>query len=86
MRRLKKKLIIFAALCLLISGGCGVGTAARNLKVYPIPIQPELTSMTQDETQRIIMEASDFSSLTEYVIRLTGQLDKCNNQAKIFNE
>ena len=42
--------------------------------------------MTQDETQRIIMEASDFSSLTEYVIRLTGQLDKCNNQAKIFNE
>ena len=40
--------------------------------------------MTQDEAQRIIMEGADFSSLTEYVIRLTGQLDKCNNQAQTF--
>ncbi len=68
----------------LLVSGCGVGTAARNLKVYPAPVQPELSSMTQDEAQRIIMEGADFSSLTEYVIRLTGQLDKCNNQAKTF--
>jgi hypothetical protein len=42
--------------------------------------------MTQDEAQRIIMDENDFSGLTEYVIRLNGQLEKCNKQAQMFNE
>ena len=34
----------------------------------------------------VSMPNKDFSDLTEYVIRLEGQLGKCNGQSKTFNE
>ena len=70
----------------LLITGCGIGTTARNLKSYSAPIQPELKSMKQDQTKRVSMSKSDFSDLTEYVIRLSGQLEKCNNQASKWNQ
>ena len=69
----------------LLISGCGT-TVARNLKTYPAPTKPELNSVKQDEAKQIIMEGSDFKKLTEYVIRLSGQLEKCNNQSSAWNE
>jgi len=34
----------------------------------------------------VSMPEKDFSDLTQYVIRMEGQLQKCNEQSKAFNE
>ena len=34
----------------------------------------------------VSMPNKDFSDLTQYVIKLEGQLRKCNEQSKVFNE
>ena len=85
MKRFKLKLVSITVTTLLITG-CGTGTGVRNLKTYPAPTRPELSSVKQDEAKRIFMEGSDFKKLTEYVIRLNGQLEKCNNQSSSWNQ
>ena len=83
MQRFRLKLISLAVITLLITG-CGTGTAARNLKTYPAPVKPELGAKKNGDV--VTMTIDDFSGLTNYVISLSGQLEKCNNQASTWNE
>lgn len=83
MQRFRLKLISLAVITLLITG-CGTGTAARNLKTYPAPVKPELGVKKNGDV--VTMTIDDFSGLTNYVISLSGQLEKCNNQASTWNE
>ena len=83
MQRFRLKLISLAVITLLITG-CGTGTAARNLKTYPTPVKPELGVKKNGDV--VTMTIDDFSGLTNYVISLSGQLEKCNNQASTWNE
>ena len=78
-----KKLSYFLVVVLLISG-CG-GTVQRNLTMYPAPEMPNI-NVTSSTSDVVSISGKDFSSLTEYVIKLGGQLDKCNSQSKEFNE
>ena len=61
----------------------------RNLKTYPIPQKPELDISNVDdfvsEEKLMCMPMNDFSNLTQYVIKLKGQLSKCNSQALAYN-
>ena len=82
MQRFRLKLISLAAITLLITG-C-VGTTERNLKTYPAPVKPELGVKKNGDV--VTMTIDDFSGLTNYVISLSGQLEKCNNQASTWNE
>ncbi len=63
--------------------------AQRNLKTYPIPQKPELHISNVDdfvsEEKLMCMPMNDFSNLTKYVIKLEGQLAKCNSQALAYN-
>ncbi len=77
-----KKLSYFLVVGLLISG-CG-GTVQRSLKTYPIPEMPNLNITSSNNM--VSMPEKDFSDLTQYVIRMEGQLQKCNEQSKAFNE
>ena len=68
---------------MLLIFGCG-GTVQRSLKVYPIPMMPDLNITSNNGI--VSMPNNNFSDLTEYVIKLEGQLGKCNDQSKAFNE
>ena len=75
-------LFLIILISLLISG-CG-GTVQRSLKMYPIPEMPSLNITSSADM--VSMPEKDFSDLTQYVIRLEGQLGKCNDQSRAFNE
>ena len=45
---------------------------------------PDLNITSSNEI--VSMPSKNFSDLTEYVIKLEGQLGKCNDQSKAFNE
>ena len=68
---------------MLLISGCG-GTVQRSLKMYPIPEMPSLNITSSADM--VSMPNKDFSDLTQYVIRLEGQLGKCNDQSRAFNE
>ena len=80
-RKLVTKSVVFLVTTLLISG-CGSLTQ-RNLKTYPIPKKPDLG--ISSENGLICMGGNDLSNLTEYVIKLEGQLSKCNDQSIAYN-
>ena len=52
--------------------------------MYPIPEMPSLNITSSADM--VSMPNKDFSALTQYVIRLEGQLGKCNDQSRAFNE
>ena len=52
--------------------------------MYPIPEMPNLNITSSADM--VSMPNKDFSDLTQYVIRLEGQLGKCNDQSRAFNE
>jgi hypothetical protein len=55
----------------------------RNLDTFFPPERPLI--FPKYVGADVVMPQDQFMSLTRYVIELSGQLEKCNAQAEVFN-